>query len=775
MSTAIKVCKNLIPSTRDPFQMIPFPEKLSFWGISLLLFLAPFFRGLFFPEDQRYALVFAVALFWLISLASYLDKNRLFFSDILDYLMLAMPLVYLLSTFTATNYALSVDEVLENLLYFAVFWSVARVIRCTEDIEKILSVIFCSAVLVSLAGLFTASGWLEIKDGFLTNDGGTIASTFQYKNSLASFLIAAAFIGAYLNNQASNLFLRHFISIANFIVLLVLFSTQSHGGYIIFAIFSAVLWLLGPSEKRFRTILSTGMLGLLALVGSKLFLQNIASEAIGLAWGWILLGGVISLSVSLLMEKVQRSGKKLDISLKQMLIAILAISVIVCVLMSTMGIFQLLYEKLHMFGAMERITMYQDGLKMIKEKPLLGWGGGGWSESYTMFQGYGYTVRQTHSYFLQLAIETGLLGLTISVAFWGLFLIKAYKLFKASLEDKELQGLVATLLCSILAIISHAVFDFDLSLAALTITLYALIACLIAINSTQDVNSSKNKKAIIGGWGIKFSLSTIMTLVVVAITLMIASSNNLYKATLKAIQIGDAQNAVKYIDQAIALNPIQSDNYSLAAQLQVALGNPDKAIEYADKAADLLRFNPDKHANIAFIYVKNGENKKAVQEGQKAVELAPLKVAYYEAYASILTDATVNELKAANGKQAEEYIKRTLSIPVEIERAFETVVSEKKQLWLAMYGQSLAVSDKIKLHLGIANLLQGNLDEANKYLTESAQNPEVHKNTIIWQALLAKKQGDNKKADDIIKAAVNENPNIKKQLDELAKLKTISK
>lgn len=774
MLTESKVEQTLFPIKRGYFKVITLPEKFSFWLIAILLFLAPFFKGLFFPGEQRGALLLAAIIFWLTALGGFLKKDKKFFVSSLEYLALALPLAYVLTTFTAANYALSIDELLENLLYFAVFWSVIRLIDSVEEIENIFAVIFSSAVLVSLAGLLTASGWLDIKDGFLTSDGGTIASTFQYKNSLASFLIAAVFIGNYLGNKVTTKFVRYAIGLANFILLLVLFSTQSHGGYIIYAIFSVVLWFLSPVNKRFRTITNIVILSLLAFVASKMFLQNIAAQAIGQAWLWVALGSAISLLVVVLLDKLKNNGKEPVISFKHLLVAMTVGLIIMLALMSTMGIFQMLYEKLHMFGAMERITMYQDSMKMIQEKPILGWGGGGWSEAYQIYQGYGYNVRQTHSYFIQLAIETGLIGLGIVISFWLVFLNKAYKVYKASINNTEISFVVATLLCAVLAIISHAIFDFDLSLAALTITMYTLLGCIVAINITVNV-ASNNKEKNSHGWGLNFSLVTLVTTIVLVGTLLVTTSSNLSDSAVKAVEVRDMQSAIQKLDQAIAMNSLQSDSYALAAQLQIALGNPKQAAEYADKTVALARYNPEKYEIAAPIYLRLGESEKAIDMAQKSIQLAPLKTNSYESYANILTSAAINELRTENNQQAKKYIMQTITIPSAIEKALTSVEPSKKKLWEGIGAQPLVVTDKIKLQLGIAYLLQNSTNESNKYLMEAAQNKQLQKDTLIWQALLAQKQGNNQRVDEILNSAEKENPNIKKQFEELMKIKALTK
>lgn len=744
-------------------------EQTAFWGLCLLLFFSPFFRGLFFPQEQRVALIAAAAIFWLVCLAGYQRKNLKLLSSSLDCLILGLPLVYIVSAFGAANYALAVDEVIKNLLYFLVFWSATRVINRESDIEKIFIVTYLCAIGVSLAGLFTASGFIDIKDGFLTSDGGTIASTFQYKNTLASFLTASIFIGTYLWEKQNSCLQKIALIAGNFLLLTVLFSTQSHGGYIVFGIFTVVLWFLTPAPKRLGLIINTLVLIIFGFIESRLFLASIADRNIGLAWFW-LIGGAVLISAGQWAAIKYIKNRQKPISFRQLVIATVIAFAIGLAVMGATGMFQILLEKIHAFGAMERLTMYQDSLKMIKEKPLLGWGGGGWSEAYSIFQGYGYTSRQTHSYFLQLAIETGLPGLFIALSIWGVFLIRAVKIYKACQNNSRNQTLAAALICAVLAIIAHALFDFDLSLSALTIVMFTLMACLLSLDKNVEAVQAKTSQA---SCGYKLAASTAALLAITAVSLTLISARQYSDAALEAINVRNGDKALVNIEKSISLNPLAAENVSLAAQLQMALGNRDKAIEYSKKSAALARYNPDRQVELSLIYLRANQNEEAVVAINQAVALAPLKTQYYEQLANVLTNAAINELKAERFAAAANYTKQTLAIPGKINKVLDTVSPDKKKLWI--YAQPLTVTSRIKLNLGTASLLLGNFTEADMNILEAARDPQVQKDTLVWQALLAQKQGDQNKAQEILQNAEKDNPDIKKQYALLSSLKLITK
>lgn len=50
-------------------------------------------------------------------------------------------------------------------------------------------------------------------------------------------------------------------------------------------------------------------------------------------------------------------------------------------------------------SVLERITFYKDAMKVVKDYPIIGTGGGGWSSLYEQYQNNPYISRQVHNFF----------------------------------------------------------------------------------------------------------------------------------------------------------------------------------------------------------------------------------------------------------------------------------------------------------------------------------------------------------------------------------------
>lgn len=83
-----------------------------------------------------------------------------------------------------------------------------------------------------------------------------------------------------------------------------------------------------------------------------------------------------------------------------------------------------------------RISMWKNSLFLIKERPLLGYGTGGFAEAYRQqvagMEGWrGQGVGDPHNQFLKIMVEQGILGLVVFLSFiWALFRQSVYGVYR---------------------------------------------------------------------------------------------------------------------------------------------------------------------------------------------------------------------------------------------------------------------------------------------------------------------------------------------------------
>ena len=130
--------------------------------------------------------------------------------------------------------------------------------------------------------------------------------------------------------------------------------------------------------------------------------------------------------------------------------------------------------------AQERFQFIKDGFKLISKNFLTGIGGNGWQLKYQEVQDYGYITNDTHSYFIQIWLEYGLLGI-IS------FLAIIYYIIKC--KDTNLKGVkFATM-----ALLLHSIIDSEMYHAHFRLILFMALG-LLSVNYIGNKSLEKNYK-----------------------------------------------------------------------------------------------------------------------------------------------------------------------------------------------------------------------------------------------------------------------------------------
>jgi O-antigen ligase len=133
-----------------------------------------------------------------------------------------------------------------------------------------------------------------------------------------------------------------------------------------------------------------------------------------------------------------------------------------------------------------RTTINRDGLRMFRERPILGWGLGTFPTVYPQFRSF-YTnlfVNEAHNDYLQLLVEMGALGALI--VFWFLlqaFLAGLQKLRGESMGVNGALALATMLACT--GILVHSFVDFNLQIPA-NAALFCVFATLAASGSLPE-------------------------------------------------------------------------------------------------------------------------------------------------------------------------------------------------------------------------------------------------------------------------------------------------
>ncbi len=140
-----------------------------------------------------------------------------------------------------------------------------------------------------------------------------------------------------------------------------------------------------------------------------------------------------------------------------------------------------------------RLTIDRDCLRMLIKRPLLGWGLGAFPIVYPEFRSFYTTffVNHAHNDYLQLLVETGLVGFSIAVWFLVLVFRQAAGKLKNWTETASGALTVAALLGCV-GILVHSFLDFNLQIPANA----ALFYVLCAIAASAPLQESQRRRVL---------------------------------------------------------------------------------------------------------------------------------------------------------------------------------------------------------------------------------------------------------------------------------------
>lgn len=351
-----------------------------------------------------------------------------------------------------------------------------------------------------------------------------------------------------------------------------------------------------------------------------------------------------------------------------------------------------------------RFIYYKDGMKILKDRWLLGGGGGAWEYLYRQYQSYNYSSSQAHNYPLQLGIETGIIGLLvllglIFVLVWG------YLRYVKIAQDKNQSELftIATVITAIAALFMHAIVDFDFSESAILLLFWQLIALfnremrdshIFEVRKTSKTKNSYIKRYAIIGY-ISITAACVVTL---AVSISFYSATLSAKKAFRNIQQNKIEESISNITRAIRLdkfnekyvlgyNPIPSRpdiKVGLAdilfskidlIQQQMTNGNEPSQTEQLKlqqqfsemhklvlKLEKKAKNNLALSANLASFYLQMGNTEKGIEYLNHAIKLFPFEKSLWHSKVNLYFELTKTYYNNSDDRNAKKYLEEGLNI-----------------------------------------------------------------------------------------------------------------
>lgn len=276
-------------------------------------------------------------------------------------------------------------------------------------------------------------------------------------------------------------------------------------------------------------------------------------------------------------------------------------------------------------NASVRMAFYGDSMRIFKDYPVFGAGGGAWQALYPNYQTIEYNSTEAHNYYLQTLIETGIIGILAL----GTLLLTLVLLLVKSVRDRNIQN--TTIIIAILSLLSHSALDFNFSYLSIPILLWGLIA-LLEVESAGQFKLTRVKEIKIPSL-----VAIIVILPILFYSGLLFNGTQLAVQGAYAAQQGDLETALDAFDKAASRDSFNSEIHMDNASLSLAIARHTEENYWVDKAEyHLMRglkfspYNSNALMSAVQFYTTTGEFDNAIKYIDELIEKAPLKVFSYE-------------------------------------------------------------------------------------------------------------------------------------------------
>lgn len=253
----------------------------------------------------------------------------------------------------------------------------------------------------------------------------------------------------------------------------------------------------------------------------------------------------------------------------------------------------------------QRIDFWKDCIKISKDHPIIGQGGDTWKKLSQAVQDYPYGMKESHSYFFELLISYGIVG----VALYLLLIIGLnIKIIKDCVKDKEKRQQKLSILFGLDLIILHSLcFDFNMSFLVILLITFMYIAVLIH-DSKEEIQNIK----ILDYCVLVFLSLLLVVLILANIAKYTISDKSLkknigfYNASYKYDYISESienGNDFKYnlseIQKLMRKEPYFYQNELYEKYWNLLLGNLEKLND--DEVIDYLKFVNNQYKTAKFM------------------------------------------------------------------------------------------------------------------------------------------------------------------------------
>lgn len=731
-----------------------------------LLVLAPLERGLFFA-DALYPFEALVAMLAaVVAVDRALRGEGLLADRPMDWAVLAYAGGYALALLRhPAAPGAAMDGAFLGVALVLWYWCAGHLIRGEERVRNFAGVVYGSGVLLCVLGAAAAMGLFRFP--YATLGTNRILSTLQYPNALAAWIIASSCAGfglvqhlleAPVSRRRQWMLAGYAAGLTAMAVILV--GTYSRGGWICFVLAAAV-WFAGvPKALRVEAAVTSGWAVVAGLLMSRAFLEPFrqsgtdqlaaaGAEALAFLAAGALgsIGGPAYRQIRRWVRHQRwsrRVRRALGVCAAVYGVGLLLVLGLVArrnavasgesILGAAFGQ-RVATTSLQAGSAQSRFEFWGDALRLIARRPFLGYGNGGWAALYHQVQSSPYAANLVHGSLFQAWVDGGLLALAGLVALGALVLVRAWR-GRGGPSGAVLWGLGA----GAFGLSSHAVIDFDLSIPALALLVWAVAGTLRAPAQADapapGLDSGRARRVAALGLGV----AGIGAVALLVYAHRLGLANRYAGFSAAAMEAGQYAAAYEAGLPAVRLDPlsasIQADQAELLAAAYSVNGVASErtgALAAAARAVALDPGNLDAGEAAVQVALELQGWPELTAWSQALLERYPLIDAAYDQAGSALLRAGEDQLLAGGAAAGRGDLTAVAAEPARYAAAASRLAGSRA---------APALSAETLLAVGEADLLLGNDTAAGAVLGPLAQGGPEQGPAAAWLSAEASRSGE---------------------------------
>ena len=755
-------------------------------GIALILFLSPFFRGLYFDNETLDFLILVGIITTFVAFKRFGEKDcwsKPSF-DLIDLGFYSLALWYLLCIPFAASKGDAILGSIRVLGYVGLYYASGQLLM-QRTVRIGAWILALTGSILTYVGIGSSVGLPPVTGSW----GKTLSSTFQYHNALGGYLLMVIPVTLLLYREAKEGWQRNLAAGLLYFNLLGLVGSQSRGAYVFFVlvIFLALL-AFRKKDIPLVSLLAVGLWGALDSWTQVAWAGNVKSYLV-LIWPWVGFIGMLFTEWLWHGANGRTPPKNIRFIGGLLLVGVLIIGTLPLIAPAWGGgkatknvVSQIQSIDTQDQNLQERFTFFQDALRMGMERPVFGFGGNGWEVAYKGYQSYLYHSKEPHSEPFRILVEAGIPG----VVFYALIWVGFLQCWLKTWGDRS-RNWSYMLGISLIGIFLHSLMDFDLSESSIFFTMVILMGVfrqesrnaatwdsdgLETLEDKQDLHKSRYSCRI--GRGFSAAMLTLgIMLIVGSLTLKIGVG--------QAVLVADALSHERYDDvihesqTALAYFPYQASVYANLAQAELNKGSEENkhdlfplAVQHAERAITLNSTDPTLRRVAARVYSLTGNPGLAYQAAKKRIDLADLYPEGYEDCAQYALEYAEQLISQGKKENAKAVLNEVVNLPGQIDTRLGQLTERERRMWRSQ--PHLSVTPRLWLYHAEALAILGQRNSALTELEKIRLDKDYGSAATLLKGVIEQREGNEVQGAEDIRLALQVQPQMKDSVEKLTKL-----